>query len=114
MYSSIMGDVFKIGRAKDVINRLSGYTTSYIHPCEFKYVSKICKNASQAELIIFNLLSECRMVRDREFFKITVDKATKVIEQVVNQINGDEYDKADQQHQNKIETYNENIRCVPR
>ena len=100
-------DVFKIGRTKDVVNRLSGYTTSYIHPCEFKYVSKICKNASQAELIIFNLLSDCRMVKDREFFKLTVDKATKIIEQVVDQINGDEYDKDDHQHQNKIETYNE-------
>ena len=58
-------NVFKIGRAKDVISRLNGYTTSYIRPCELKFVSNICKNITQAEQLIFTGLNSYRITKDR-------------------------------------------------
>ena len=36
MYNHHGENVFKVGKSKDVINRMSGYTTSYVKPVELK------------------------------------------------------------------------------
>ena len=61
-------NVFKVGRAKDVIKRLQSYTTPYLQPSEIKYVSNICKDVVRAEQMIFLKLTACRLASNREFF----------------------------------------------
>ena len=46
-------NVFKIGKSKDVIARLNGYTTSYIKPVELKFVSKLCKDQQGLKKLFF-------------------------------------------------------------
>ena len=60
-------NVFKIGKSKDVIARLSGYTTSYIKPVELKFVSKLCKDHSRAAKVIFQRLDTYRIAKNTEF-----------------------------------------------
>jgi hypothetical protein len=44
MFNFYGSDVYKIGKAKDIEQRMIGYTTSYIEPVEIKFSSKKCKN----------------------------------------------------------------------
>ncbi len=81
-------DVYKLGKAKDISNRLNGYTTSYIEPPEIKFLSKVCKNYNLLEKNIFNKLAKQRIKPNREFFKLTNIKETKqIIELEVERIN---------------------------
>ena len=80
-------DVFKVGRAKDVIKRLQSYTTPYLQPSEIKYVSNICKDVVRAEQMIFLKLTACRLASNREFFKVNVGTIIDIIEKEVGFIN---------------------------
>ena len=73
MYNEVFnhyGDnVFKIGKSRDVIQRMNGYITSYIKPIEFKFVSQLCFDYSKAEKEVFTKLDKYRIVKNREFFQ---------------------------------------------
>ena len=49
MYKYYGDNVFKVGKSKDVIQRMSGYTTSYIKAVEIKFISGSCLDYSIAE-----------------------------------------------------------------
>ena len=91
VYQHYGDNVFKLGKSKDVIARLKGYITSYVKPVELKFVSKLCKDCARAEKTIFTRLDNYRIVNNREFFKIDKDVAIDVIEQVIDEINGGDY-----------------------
>ena len=54
-------NVYKIGMAKNVENRLNGYTTSYIDKSVILHKSNILKNVSLAEKILFDKLYSFRI-----------------------------------------------------
>ena len=69
VYNYYGDNVYKIGKTKDIYKRLSAYTTSYIKPCEIKFISLNCNDYSKAEMLIFNRLKKYRIINNREFFK---------------------------------------------
>ena len=80
-------NVFKIGKTNNIEHRLKAYTTSYIKPCEIKFLSSKCINYDLAESFIFELLNKYRIVNNREFFKIDKADAINIIEEVIYKIN---------------------------
>ena len=87
VYTYYGENVFKIGKSNNIEQRLTGYTTSYIKPCEIKYLSTKCINYSLAESFIFELLNKYRIVHNREFFKVDKTEAVNIIEEVIHKIN---------------------------
>jgi hypothetical protein len=83
-------DVFKVGKTKDLAKRLSSYRTCYIKQVEIKFLSDLCIDHHLCEKIIFDRLQKYRLVSNREFFKINIEKLVKQIEEVVNGINNKE------------------------
>lgn len=61
-------NVYKIGKAREPESRLRSYTTAYLHPSRFLYVSKKFNNCDTAESIIFDELKLFRIEKNREFF----------------------------------------------
>ena len=80
-------NVFKIGKTTDIQQRVNAYVTSYIQPCEVKYVSETCINYSLAEAIIFQKIDKYRVVKNREFFKVDKQEAIEIIEDTIKKIN---------------------------
>ena len=87
MYKIYGNNVFKIGRTTDIKKRINCYTTAYINPCEIKYISIKCDNCILAEMLIFFLIKNNRIVNNREFFKINLNETIKIIEEVIYKIN---------------------------
>ena len=87
MYKFYGDNVFKIGRTTDIQKRINCYTTVYIKPSEIKYISIKCDNYVIAEMLIFDLLKNNRIVNNREFFKINLNETIKIIEEVIYKIN---------------------------
>ena len=87
MYKFYGDNVFKIGRTTDIQKRINCYTTVYIKPSEIKYISIKCDNYVIAEMLIFDLLKNNRIVNNREFFKINLNETIKIIDEVIYKIN---------------------------
>ena len=87
MFNFYGDDVFKIGKARNVINRLSSYTTSYLTPPETKFVSEPCCNYTLAERTIFDKLKCFRMRSNREMFKGDINFFIQTLEDVINDVN---------------------------
>jgi len=87
VYNYYGDNVFKIGKTNNIEQRLTGYTTSYIKSCELKYLSTKCVNYSLCESVIFELISDNRIVYNREFFKIDKTEAINIIEDIIFKIN---------------------------
>jgi len=105
IYNYYGENVYKIGKTSNIVCRLNQYTTSYIDPCEIKYLSRRCINYTLAEGTIFQLIHNKRIISNREFFKIDKDEAIKIIDEVINKINNGiitELIKEPIEHINKI------------
>jgi hypothetical protein len=87
MYMHNGDNIFKLGKTQDIGNRLKAYTTSYIMPCEIRYLSEKCINYSLAEKIIFDKLKLFRIKLNREFFQGNINYFINIIEQVIENIN---------------------------
>ena len=61
VYKFYGDNVYKLGKTSNIKTRLSGYTTSYLKPSKFIFISNICNNYSLAEHIIFRILSNKRI-----------------------------------------------------
>lgn len=63
--------VYKLGRTKNLQQRLSQYTTSYIQPSHFVCVSsRKFRDSRKAETVLFFILRTYRVVENREFFNV--------------------------------------------
>ncbi len=63
--------VYKLGRTKNLQQRLSQYTTSYIQPSHFVCVSgRRFRDSRKAEAVLFFVLRKYRIVENREFFHV--------------------------------------------
>lgn len=83
VYDQYGEDVYKLGEANDIKQRLIGYCTYYITPCQVKYCSELIRNKSLAEAILFSKLAEFRITMSREFFKCDIAMIKKEIDHVV-------------------------------
>jgi hypothetical protein len=64
--------VYKLGRTKNLQQRLSQYTTSYIQPSHFVCVSsRKFGDSRKAEAVLFYVLRIYRVVENREFFNVS-------------------------------------------
>ena len=87
MYKFYGEDVYKIGKAVDINQRINAYTTSYVQPVEVKFLSESCKNYTLAERAVFSILKNYRIRSKREFFKGNIQVFIDTIEQVVAYVN---------------------------
>ena len=82
-------NVFKIGKTRDIGQRVNGYVTSYIKPVEVKFLSGLCENYHLAEKLVFEKIADHRMAENREFFQINIDEAVSFIEEAIAEVNED-------------------------
>ena len=87
MFDFYGSGVFEAGKTKDIAQRVSAYTTSYIKPVEIKFLSAMCIDHHLCEKVIFDRLCRQRISSTREFFKLNIDQLIKQIEEVVSGVN---------------------------
>lgn len=76
--------VYKLGRTKNLNNRISTYNTSFIKDSEYVLTSRVFKDSIKAENVLFFLLRKFRIRDKREFFKIEFDELKKYFGRVNN------------------------------
>jgi hypothetical protein len=82
-FTSYGEHVYKLGRAKDLRQRLHGYTTSYIQPSHFVCVSgRSFQDSRKAESILFYILRTHRISDRREFFNVSSTQVRYVIDRL--------------------------------
>ena len=79
VYDHYGDDVYKLGYAKDIKKRLVAYTTGYLNGSEIKLKIKI-HNREMAEYILFDMLEDSRLRKNREFFKIKLEDIKKTFD----------------------------------
>ena len=87
MFNYYGENVYKLGKTIDINNRMCGYTTTYIKPCEIKYISKILRNSDLGENLLFIFLKTYRITENREFFICELNKIILLIDKVTDIIN---------------------------
>ena len=75
--------IYKLGNTQDLQTRLGSYTTNYLEECNMDYKSDFLENCILAEKILFLLLDEYRIKKNREFFDCKID----TIKEAINNIN---------------------------
>lgn len=79
MYETYGDNVYKLGYCGDVSSLTSRYTTPYIDEYEIKYLKKV-KDKVRAEKVLFYLLREYRVRKNREFFDCEIGKIKEQID----------------------------------
>jgi hypothetical protein len=77
-------NVYKLGRTKNLNNRISTYNTSFIEDSKYLLVSRIFKDSIKAETVLFFILRKYRIREKREFFKIELEELKRVFDRVNN------------------------------
>jgi hypothetical protein len=75
------GEIYKIGQAKDVKDRLKSYSTSYPEESEIKYSIKH-PYYKELEKVVHLILKEYRMKNNREYFKCSLDLIKETLDKV--------------------------------
>jgi L-lactate utilization protein LutC len=75
------GEIYKIGQAKDVKDRLKSYSTSYPEKSEIKYSIKH-SYYKDIERIVHLTLKEYRTSNNREYFKCSLDVIKETLDKV--------------------------------
>ena len=80
--------VYKIGKSENSKKRVSNVNVSRLPEDEMylRYVAT-CDDAVQAEKMIHSILSEYRVVPNREFFKLSIAEITNVVDNVCMELN---------------------------
>lgn len=81
-------DVYKIGKARNVFKRMNAFTTAYVEPVKIEYISDKCNNYSVVEHEVHLRLKRYRVKTNREFFNVYLDTAIKIIQNVIDELNG--------------------------
>ncbi len=75
-------EVYKLGWTIDPQQRLKDYTTSFLTPCKFLFVSGQFEDGYRAERILFYLLRRERLSKYREFFNVSLDRVIAIIQRL--------------------------------
>ena len=77
--------VFKLGRTKNLKQRLAYYTTSYVDSSHFVAISsRPFENSRKAESILFYLLRRWRISQKREFFQVPSVRVSYLFDRMSN------------------------------
>ena len=86
-FKSYGDNVYKLGKTKNLSNRMSSYTTSYIDKSEYIITSSELSNRNIAENILFKELEKYRINLYREFFKCDIKIIREAFEKVEKNLN---------------------------
>jgi hypothetical protein len=96
-FKSYGDNVYKLGKTKNLISRMSAYTTSYVDKSEYKITSSELNDRNVAENMLFKELATYRINMKREFFKcdikIIIDAFEKVEKETKHIVNNQETQK---------------------
>jgi hypothetical protein len=87
VYNYYGDNVYKIGKALNVKNRLGDYSTFYVDKCKVLYESDPVIDYNLCESIIFRIIDDKRVIKNREFFKGDIHEFKIIIDKVVGAIN---------------------------
>jgi hypothetical protein len=85
-------NVYKFGLSINLDQRLRSYTTSYLDKAKYLYTSARFRDCYKAEKVLFALCDQERIQRNREFFKIDLEKAISII-QNLEQLDAEELNR---------------------
>ena len=77
-------DVYKLGRTKNLSNRISTYNTSFIEDSKYLLTSRLFKDSIKAEIVLFFILRKCRIREKREFFRVDIETVRNTFERINN------------------------------
>ena len=83
-YKHYGDSTFKFGRTQNLRNRIFTYNTSFVHDSEYLYTSRLFNDSIEAERVLFYLMKEHRIKKNKEFFNITLERGIDYIKQVSN------------------------------
>jgi hypothetical protein len=66
---------------------MNAFTTAYVEPLKIEYISDKCNSYSVVEHEVHLRLKRYRIKTNREFFNVCLDTATKVIQNVIDDLN---------------------------
>ena len=72
-------DIFKIGRSRDILNRLRNYNVGKIKETDLKYLALV-KNSILIENCIKNKLFDKKIFENKELYRIDAEIIKKVID----------------------------------
>jgi hypothetical protein len=84
LYKSYGPNVYKVGRSVNLKNRMNSYTTPFIDPSKYLYVSRKFDDSVKAERVLFYLLKVYRIRDQREFFDLALDSIITTIKRLEN------------------------------
>ena len=93
-FSSYGSTVYKLGRTKNLKQRLQHYRTGYIKPSHFIHISsRHFRDSRKAESILFFILRSYRVTKKREFFNIhdetirySIDRLSSLTDDMIDRI----------------------------
>lgn len=80
--ANVEREVYKLGWTVDPEGRMRDYTTSFLTPCKFLYVSQLFDDGYRAERILFYLLRRERLNKHREFFNVSCERVIAIIKRL--------------------------------
>lgn len=83
-YKHYGDSTFKFGRTQNLRNRIFTYNTSFVHDSEYLYTSRLFNDSIEAERVLFFLMKEHRIKKNKEFFNISLEKGIEFIKKVSN------------------------------
>lgn len=89
VYAHYGNNVYKLGCTGNLKKRLGQYTTVYVDPTEVKHESIKIHNHNIAEKILFHYLMDCRVAKNREFFRVDLQKVKDTIDKVAKEMTAD-------------------------
>lgn len=81
-------NVYKLGKTKNLSNRMYAYTTSYVDKSEYILTSVELDNRNTAEKLLFKELEKYRVSINREFFNCDIKIIKETFEKVERFFNG--------------------------
>lgn len=81
-FKSYGENVYKLGKCKNLKNRLSGYVTGYLEKPEYVLTSKLLSDRNLAESMLFSYLKKYRIYSNREFFKCDIEIIKQAFEKI--------------------------------
>ena len=81
-YKHYGDSTYKFGRTQNLRNRIFTYNTSFIHDSKYLYTSRQFLDSSEAERVLFFLMKEYRIKKNKEFFNISLEKGIEFIDKV--------------------------------
>ena len=75
--------IYKIGRSENSVNRVKGMNTSSI-PADDMYLCSVfqCYDSVLVERILHDLLEDYRIVKNREFFKLSLEEIKNTVGEI--------------------------------